>query len=1373
MNTHGAMYAPQQMAPAAFYSAQNKGTLQPGQVIQIQSITVTVERFLSQGGFAHVYLVRSAAPVNGTIHHVLKRMLVADHVMLQDVKKEVDIMRILKGHSNIVTLIDSAWNPLPDGRFEVFILMEFCAGGGIIDMMNRRLRERLTEGEILQIFVDVCEGVAAMHHLKPPLLHRDLKVENILQANETSYKLCDFGSASTVSKPPTTVAEMRSLESDLNRHTTLQYRAPEMVDPHLRRPIDEKSDVWALGVLLYKLCYYTTPFEEHGPLAILNVQYRIPPYPVYSQNMIALITRILREYGTQRPTIFEILDTVHRMRGTKSRFRYAPPPPAVTSAIPRSPDNIVSYRTAPQPKDSASAAPVAAPTQAPQAAMESIAPMRRGRPNAAPVGIGMYNDDLDLPTPRGGHFKSMTTNERWGSSAREAPAVLGSSARPSHLKGPSQEWIPGKQTKDDSRHQGSPWDGLGSLNPSEKGFSNGFGDAFDPTLAAARRNLQNVSNVQSPPATSSSASPGNIPLQHSPAPPQANTVQPSRFTMPTPSRLLQAPRPPMQTKPRDSYDEFTAPSTSAPSASMIRPSSNASNNNGLVSAFSRPSTAADSVASTGTGLSSTAVVEGSVALSAAERFPSIEHLEMMGRGAGVPAAPIGPRAPSPVKPSLNMQHRPPAYAGLSRMGFAGGFALDHDLLTSPPSVPISGVRSQQVTGTAMKGSGIVAPAGPSAGTAPKAPMSTQLPPFAITNRFPQVERPPSRFLTAERPTAPGRKPLLARRRQESMEVKMENAPQQKPQPEQDLLGQHLQPSTQPLMTQRTPSPSAVPQRDWLMEDDVILNTIPKAATGTIPPRLPTPDTGAFGETQTGADSSGNEEEPEEAGITSLHKMRMRGRNQITDSSSFSERMQDVTPRQHQGRQGSVHDLVDIRSTASSNKSNQDANAWTNHQKVPSRDLMSFSDAPGTQTNTQAAYEIAAHRFPSIDALDRRPSPSSASGSEKDTDAPRPNLPQKRHSASRGRPAHQLLDRNRPQSLFIPATLGSGHVLGARNSPPESLSVPNAAGNANAVNRQSSPRRGSIGDMVSRFEAMSVVSSVSGYAGSTESGPTSPKQKPPVALKPASLRPGNVPPSAFSSPITHRFPVLKSPVASLASSSNSGAFFPPVESSGLQQQTQRDTKMNAPMKMRTSPLLFKSMESPTESILPSQSTYSRERESPIDSRGSGVGSGYGGSSQTSGLQAPYLIEKDRRSSPGSQSGAISDTNEDILVSPRPRQIPPQAINEYHSSFTSSSQQQKQQQQQQQYQQQQQVPPQSQHVHLQQQQQQQQQLRGRTPPPPSESPEQSYGGVGRLIDQWQKKTEEAEGKGRVGARPGGPRQQRKQDNLSGRSAGGGST
>ncbi|KAG1825667.1 uncharacterized protein BJ212DRAFT_1443739 [Suillus subaureus] len=383
----------QQQQALQVYAQQNKGTLVPGQTISVNKYTVQVERYLSQGGFSHVYLVRTPTPVYNTTHHVLKRIGVPNEAMLAEVKKEVDIMRILKGHPNVVHLIDAAWHKMATGMYEVFILMEFCPGGGIIDMMNRRLRERLTEAEILQIFVDVCEGVAAMHNLRPALLHRDLKVENILQASNNVFKLCDFGSATPVApRPPSTTAEVRALEADLNRHTTLQYRAPEMVDPYLRRSVDEKSDVWALGVLLYKLCYYTTPFEEHGPLAILNVQYRIPPYPVYSSQMNTLIASMLREHGTQRPTVFELLAQVHTVRGTKSRFTYdiPPPPPLSPRALQLSStnalDNLVSYRRAPGTDPATQQAPPAQPqdistgVQARDRVLEAIAPMRRGRP---------------------------------------------------------------------------------------------------------------------------------------------------------------------------------------------------------------------------------------------------------------------------------------------------------------------------------------------------------------------------------------------------------------------------------------------------------------------------------------------------------------------------------------------------------------------------------------------------------------------------------------------------------------------------------------------------------------------------------------------------------------------------------------------------------------------------------------------------------------------------------------------------------------------------------------------------------------------------------------------------------------------------------
>ncbi|KIO08518.1 hypothetical protein M404DRAFT_39490, partial [Pisolithus tinctorius Marx 270] len=71
---------------------QSKGTLVPGQTISVNKYTVQVEKYLSQGGFSHVYLVRTPAPIYNTTHHVLKRIAVASDTMLAEVKKEVDIM---------------------------------------------------------------------------------------------------------------------------------------------------------------------------------------------------------------------------------------------------------------------------------------------------------------------------------------------------------------------------------------------------------------------------------------------------------------------------------------------------------------------------------------------------------------------------------------------------------------------------------------------------------------------------------------------------------------------------------------------------------------------------------------------------------------------------------------------------------------------------------------------------------------------------------------------------------------------------------------------------------------------------------------------------------------------------------------------------------------------------------------------------------------------------------------------------------------------------------------------------------------------------------------------------------------------------------
>lgn len=235
--------------------------------------------------------------------------------------------------ASAATLVGDGW--------EIFILMEYCGGGGLIDFLNTRWQQRLSEQEVLRLFRDVCEGVQVMHHQDPVLVHRDIKIENVLltATQPPRFKLCDFGSCFPVlsTKPARSAEELRRLEMELNQHTTIQYRAPEMIDLGMQVAITEKADIWALGVFLYKLCYYTTPFEAPGagPAAILQARYECPSKPSYSADLQHLIHTMLRVQAAERPTIDQVVKYVEdllRTSDTASR----PPKPRPTSPIPSS-----------------------------------------------------------------------------------------------------------------------------------------------------------------------------------------------------------------------------------------------------------------------------------------------------------------------------------------------------------------------------------------------------------------------------------------------------------------------------------------------------------------------------------------------------------------------------------------------------------------------------------------------------------------------------------------------------------------------------------------------------------------------------------------------------------------------------------------------------------------------------------------------------------------------------------------------------------------------------------------------------------------------------------------------------------------------------
>lgn len=362
-------------------SSQPPGTFLPNTKVTVGSHKVYIEKYLSEGGFAHVYVVR--VPRDHGKHEiaVLKRVAVPDKEHLANMRTEVETMKKLKGHTRVVTYYDSHASQLKGGGYEVFLLMEYCSGGGLIDFMNTRLQHRLTEPEILKIFGDVAEGVACMHYLKPPLLHRDLKVENVLISKSPgsgtpTYKLCDFGSTAAPRPAAKNAEEGRLIEEDVQKHTTMQYRSPEMIDVWRKQPIDEKADIWALGVLLYKLCYYTTPFEDVGQMAILNASYKFPAYPSFSDRLKKLIASMLKEDPARRPNIYQVIKESCSMRGTDVPIKdiYAN----------RTHSEARRNETLPSPDD-LSSAPVGLQKVAPKVQVQAIpdvAPMRRGRPTS-------------------------------------------------------------------------------------------------------------------------------------------------------------------------------------------------------------------------------------------------------------------------------------------------------------------------------------------------------------------------------------------------------------------------------------------------------------------------------------------------------------------------------------------------------------------------------------------------------------------------------------------------------------------------------------------------------------------------------------------------------------------------------------------------------------------------------------------------------------------------------------------------------------------------------------------------------------------------------------------------------------------------------
>ncbi|AYU76393.1 protein kinase, putative [Leishmania donovani] len=277
-------------------------------------------RSLGKGSFGQALLV---------FHEPQQQYFVVKHLNLasmssrqrHDAHNEINILQKLH-HPNIVRYVEYY-----EEHPHLYIVMEYADGGDVYSLLSSAQTERrlgatggygggsassvrppgpspssaataglLSEAQVVNLFVQITMAVKYMHDRR--LLHRDIKSSNIFLTKNHVVKLGDFGISTVLQS---TVAMASTMCG------TPCYFSPELCQG---RPYNSKSDMWALGVLLYELCAGHVPFESTTMKALMrDIVHKQPPRipAVYSQELWELIVQLLQKDARRRPDAGQVL----------------------------------------------------------------------------------------------------------------------------------------------------------------------------------------------------------------------------------------------------------------------------------------------------------------------------------------------------------------------------------------------------------------------------------------------------------------------------------------------------------------------------------------------------------------------------------------------------------------------------------------------------------------------------------------------------------------------------------------------------------------------------------------------------------------------------------------------------------------------------------------------------------------------------------------------------------------------------------------------------------------------------------------------------------------------------------------------------------
>lgn len=266
----------------------------------VNGVAYAKVKIIGRGGTSKVYEVLSP---QGQIF-ALKRASTSCSSHFEALANEVSLLRHLKNSPNIIQVFDAEVFPQLQ---TIHIVME----RGDIDLGNHlKSAPALSLGDLKTLWRQMLEAVHVVHDQK--IVHSDLKPMNFLRVGQ-KLKLIDFGIAKKIASNTTHISRNESMG-------TISYMAPEAVQAAHKGTfkIGRPSDVWSLGIILYQMVYFKSPFHHLQPVqrvvALTDPHFAIefPALDSYSDvtkaQLLDVLGRCLQRDPRKRPTIPELLE---------------------------------------------------------------------------------------------------------------------------------------------------------------------------------------------------------------------------------------------------------------------------------------------------------------------------------------------------------------------------------------------------------------------------------------------------------------------------------------------------------------------------------------------------------------------------------------------------------------------------------------------------------------------------------------------------------------------------------------------------------------------------------------------------------------------------------------------------------------------------------------------------------------------------------------------------------------------------------------------------------------------------------------------------------------------------------------------------------